>query len=212
MEWQIGRNFQTKRAMAASVAGIVAATAWTSARAGDIYRVRFPNSAVSFAACSGSSTAFSITALNAASWRFRAIYRRVAKYWRAYADQLGRREYRGGLCCLPCLGGREITLSLVQYKTVQAFTQRTFLAPNVGERASCRGRYLHDPRGRKRTARMDNYFADLPPYMQAVCFRQFAREADLLAHKSASPAGEEYRQRAELWRSLAEQVDRKRLS
>ena len=58
--------------------------------------------------------------------------------------------------------------------------------------------------------RMSNYVADLPPHMQAVCFRQFAREADSLARESGRPAGQEYRQRAQLWRSLAEQVDRNR--
>lgn len=56
--------------------------------------------------------------------------------------------------------------------------------------------------------RIANDVAELPPHMQAVFFRQFAREADSLAHKSASPEGQEsYRGLAEQWRALAELLD-----
>ena len=57
-------------------------------------------------------------------------------------------------------------------------------------------------------ARMTNDAAELPPHMRAVLYRQFARDAEYRAHKCCAPeARESYRRLAELWRSLAEQMD-----
>lgn len=59
-------------------------------------------------------------------------------------------------------------------------------------------------------SRVTNDLAELPPHMQAVFFRQFAREADLLAHKSTSPERQQwYRSLSELWRAFAEVMDEK---
>jgi hypothetical protein len=50
--------------------------------------------------------------------------------------------------------------------------------------------------------------ADLPPHMQAVFFRQFAREADLLAHTSPCRGRQaRFRRLAELWRTFAAAAD-----
>jgi hypothetical protein len=44
--------------------------------------------------------------------------------------------------------------------------------------------------------------------MRAVFYRQFAREADSMAHKCSTPeTRNSYRQLAIQWRSLAEQMD-----
>jgi hypothetical protein len=57
-------------------------------------------------------------------------------------------------------------------------------------------------------ARTTNDVAELPPHMRAVFYRQFAREADSLAHKCPSPENaESYRHLAEQRRALAEQMD-----
>jgi hypothetical protein len=57
-------------------------------------------------------------------------------------------------------------------------------------------------------ARITNDVAELPPHMRAVFYRQFAREADSLAHKCPSPENaESYRHLAEQWRALAGQMD-----
>ena len=57
-------------------------------------------------------------------------------------------------------------------------------------------------------ARVANDLADLPRHMQAVFFRQFAREADSLAHKSPIPERKmSYRRLADLWRTFADVMD-----
>ena len=57
-------------------------------------------------------------------------------------------------------------------------------------------------------ARMTNDIAELPPHMQAVFYRQFAREAELLSHKSGPSEGQAwYADLAEHWRAVAEQAD-----
>jgi hypothetical protein len=57
-------------------------------------------------------------------------------------------------------------------------------------------------------ARITNDVAELPPHMRAVFYRQFARDADSLAHKCPSPENaESYRHLAGQWRALAEQMD-----
>ncbi|HXI99597.1 MAG TPA: hypothetical protein VNH44_00145 [Micropepsaceae bacterium] len=59
-------------------------------------------------------------------------------------------------------------------------------------------------------ARVANDLAELPPHMQAVFFRQFAREADLLAHKSTDRDRQAwYIRLSELWRAFAEVMDEK---
>jgi hypothetical protein len=62
--------------------------------------------------------------------------------------------------------------------------------------------------GVKRMARMTNDAAELPSHMRAVFYRQFAREAECLAHKCPTPeTSQSYRHLAELWLALAEQMD-----
>ena len=57
-------------------------------------------------------------------------------------------------------------------------------------------------------SRIPNDIADLPPYVRAVFFRQYAREAESLAHKSRGSEGQaSYRAIAEQWHALAEQAD-----
>ena len=57
-------------------------------------------------------------------------------------------------------------------------------------------------------ARMANEAAGLPPHMRAVFYRQFARDAESMAHKCLTPeTSESYLQLAEQWRILAEQMD-----
>jgi hypothetical protein len=57
-------------------------------------------------------------------------------------------------------------------------------------------------------ARMANEAAGLPPHMRAVFYRQFARDAEAMAHKClAEDTRDSYRQLAEQWRLLAEQMD-----
>jgi hypothetical protein len=57
-------------------------------------------------------------------------------------------------------------------------------------------------------SRVPNDLAELPLHMQAVFYRQFAREAESFAHKVGSPEGQaKYRDLATKWREMAEALD-----
>jgi hypothetical protein len=57
-------------------------------------------------------------------------------------------------------------------------------------------------------SRIRNDTTGLPAHMRAVFYRQYARDAECMAHKCPSlETSESYRRLAQLWLALAEQMD-----